>query len=570
MLLKKIFAVLILCLAVFVLCVMPAGAEDDVQTYMIPQDISVTETASSAVVSWTGTDGASEYLVEISLQSDGSGLIIYSAGEAESSVIINDLTEGTKYCIRVKAVYGENESEWTETLEFKTKLFTPLLRSYTETIIALEYDEGFEYSEGGEVWQKSNVFTGLAEHTEYTFYRKRMGETDVSEPLKIITRCTHSVSHTDRNEPTCTSDGSEKLICDICGETVSSQTIKMIPHVFGDEPSSQTAATELASGSKTYVCTVCGTEKTEIVAKTGCIHANASRKDITAASCTEKGLYANVCEDCGATVDTVEEDVLPHEESEPLTVVEPTCITEGISRTFCLICGETLSEEMIGMTPHVFSEKYSDSDGNEIRHCLDCGYVETGEVIAPKNTSDSAGITAILGGGYYFSDGITFSASDITSQYKETYADAVSAINKARKNNGIATVYSIAVYNNGSEFTSAPVSVRIPTAHFSGSVFSVFEILPDGTATDCGAAVSGEYIIFIKRSNAAYAIVDTTGISDTAPGKISPRVLIISGIVAVVIFLGGAGFAGYYMYSKFRNKKSREWLDDNPDMNTKQ
>ena len=68
----------------------------------------------------------------------------------------------------------------------------PAVATKTYNTVVLIAVDGYEYSTDGKVWQKSNVFTGLSEDTEYTFYQ-RIAETDTtyasesSAPLKVRT-----------------------------------------------------------------------------------------------------------------------------------------------------------------------------------------------------------------------------------------------------------------------------------------------------------------------------------------------------------------------------------------------
>ncbi len=68
----------------------------------------------------------------------------------------------------------------------------PAVATKTYNTVVLIAVEGYEYSTDSKVWQKSNVFTGLSEDTEYTFYQ-RIAETDTtyasesSAPLKVRT-----------------------------------------------------------------------------------------------------------------------------------------------------------------------------------------------------------------------------------------------------------------------------------------------------------------------------------------------------------------------------------------------
>ncbi len=71
----------------------------------------------------------------------------------------------------------------------------PAAESIEATKVVLTATEGYEYSMDGVVWQTSNVFEGLAENTEYTFYQ-RVAETEAayaSEASDALTITTPAV-----------------------------------------------------------------------------------------------------------------------------------------------------------------------------------------------------------------------------------------------------------------------------------------------------------------------------------------------------------------------------------------
>ena len=87
----------------------------------------------------------------------------------------------------------------------------PIVLSKTANSVTLKDISGYEYSADGKVWQKSNVFTGLTEDTEYTFYQ-RIAETDTtyvsesSAPLKVKTDKSYTPGDLDGDEGITDSD----------------------------------------------------------------------------------------------------------------------------------------------------------------------------------------------------------------------------------------------------------------------------------------------------------------------------------------------------------------------------
>ena len=81
----------------------------------------------------------------------------------------------------------------------------PTLISKTANSVTLKGTSGYEYSTDGKVWQNSNVFTGLNEDTEYTFYQ-RIAETktayasESSAALKVRTDKSYTPGDLDGDE----------------------------------------------------------------------------------------------------------------------------------------------------------------------------------------------------------------------------------------------------------------------------------------------------------------------------------------------------------------------------------
>lgn len=572
---KKTLTALILCLAFLAISATPICAESSTES---PAPVGVSyETTSlqSLRIYWENDPSVLKYYVAVEENREfieNGTHLLYSPEDGNGFFIKDGLSEGTTYYFRVGAEYGEDNIGWSDIFTVSVPVCAPLARFTTESLIALKYKEDFEYSKDGENWQKSNVFTGLAEYTEYTFYRRKIAGDTVSEPTSIYTRCTHAETSEERTEPTCTVTGSVSRICRRCGEILSSEVLAKKDHNYTDTPITRIEATESESGKEVYICSDCGTEKTVILPRIGCTHENTHDEVIKPASCTGKGLTAHVCDECGCTVGTDETAALPHTEGVAIRT-EPSCITEGVIRKFCNVCGEMLSEETIPVTDHEYSEWYADANGDTVRNCVVCGKTEyETPPVTYTNQSVVGGVTALLGDGLTFSETLVFSSSDVTSEIKsaigeKNYVKAVKAIGKSHKNNGVASVYSLGIYKDGEEYNGVAVSVRIPVSRFAGTDFQVYEITGEGKISQRNCAIADGYIVFPINSCGYYAIVDITGISGNAP--LSGKTLIITVGIAVVVFLGGAGFAAYYMYSKFRREKSKEWLDDNPDMSIK-
>lgn len=293
----------------------------------------------------------------------------------------------------------------------------------------------------------------------------------------------------------------------------------------------------------------------------------------------ERELMTGVCDVCGQIVysEQTEHEIHEHVGGEYETVMAASCIREGVSRLFCEICGEIIDEREIAKTSHTYSAEYTDGEGNVVKHCIDCGTVEIVKTKAEeevpevdKNVATSGDVTAIIGKDYAFGIDAVFNSRGITDDPgaenvlgTSAYNKAVREIRRQLKCRGLL-FYEIGVSNpDGTPFGETAVSIKISTARFTGNTFYVYEILPDGTVNDCGAVNSNGALIFAKRSNGVYAVVDTTGFENN---RITSKTWLIVVIAVTVLFLIGAGYAAHYIYSRIRRKKSREWLNDNPDM----
>lgn len=118
----------------------------------------------------------------------------------QSSNVFTDLEPATQYSFyqRIAATTATAPGKTSSPLTVITSKHTvaapekPVLAEYTANSVTLQKFEGYEYSKNGSTWQSSNVFTGLAKQTKYTFYQ-RIAETNTtkassaSEPLDVRT-----------------------------------------------------------------------------------------------------------------------------------------------------------------------------------------------------------------------------------------------------------------------------------------------------------------------------------------------------------------------------------------------
>lgn len=134
-------------------------------------------------------------------------------GEWQSNNVFTGLAPNSthKFYQRIAGTDTAYASESSEALTVTTLKNTvnapsaPTVLSKTTNSVTLKGTSGYEYSTDGRVWQKSNVFTGLNEDTEYTFYQ-RIAETETayasesSAPLKVRTDKSYTPGDLDGDE----------------------------------------------------------------------------------------------------------------------------------------------------------------------------------------------------------------------------------------------------------------------------------------------------------------------------------------------------------------------------------
>ena len=156
--------------------------------------------------------------------------------------------------------------------------------------------------------------------------------------------CEHEKTHTETVAATCTTAGSEKTVCDDCGETIKTETIDALGHKWDE--GKVVAATCAAGGYTLKTCTVCGaqqqTDLTEALP-----HA---WKDTTtvAPTCTTEGYTLQTCEACGATRDTNIVAAKGHEWENKEEAA--TCGTAGRTYQECSVCHDIRNVAVIPAT----------------------------------------------------------------------------------------------------------------------------------------------------------------------------------------------------------------------------
>ena len=180
---------------------------------------------------------------------------------------------------------------------------------------------------------------------------------------------------------TCSSEGKETGVCDVCGETVE-QAIPIDPVAHAFDEGVETAATCEVDGKVVYTCQLCG--ETQEVAIPAPGHAWDEGKVTTEATCTTDGVKTYTCAACGET----KTETIPaagHVADEGRVTKEATCTEDGQITYTCTVCGAT-GLKAIPARGHdwgawkTLREATEDQPGKQERTCEVCGSTQTREV----------------------------------------------------------------------------------------------------------------------------------------------------------------------------------------------
>ncbi len=152
---------------------------------------------------------------------------------------------------------------------------------------------------------------------------------------------------------TCTETGlTEGKKCSVCGKVLIAQEVTPVIDHSWDEGKITTAATCVNAGVKTFTCTVCQAEKTEMLDAKGHTPVAVAAKEAT---CTEKGHAAGTkCSVCGAILSGLTEIPAKGHTGVVVAAVAPTCTETGLTEgKRCSDCNEVLvAQETVPATGH--------------------------------------------------------------------------------------------------------------------------------------------------------------------------------------------------------------------------
>ncbi|MCM1364413.1 MAG: fibronectin type III domain-containing protein [Faecalibacterium sp.] len=201
---------------------------------------------------------------------------------------------------------------------------------------------------------------------------------------EVETRDIDALGHTPepdaKVEPSCTKAGlTEGSHCSVCGDIIVAQEeIAKLDHVF-TKYESNNDATCTKNGTETAICELCGEEKdTREVENTAKGHVLPEEWTTTKdATCTEEGSAERKCLNCDY-FETKSIDMIPHTESKWIIDKDSTCASDGEGKKHieCTVCKAVLQTDTIARKEHVFVyetiEPTCTEDGYTLVTCENC------------------------------------------------------------------------------------------------------------------------------------------------------------------------------------------------------
>ena len=205
--------------------------------------------------------------------------------------------------------------------------------------------------------------------------------TDPNSKLKEHTFTTYTPDP--ENLATCTEDGKEIAVCDVCKTETDVRPDPAKGHnVPNGTPNGD--ATCVALGTMTGTCTNCSTEVTVPDPNYGPHTFTTYTPDPDhLATCTEAGTKTAVCDVCKNETDTIPDPAKNHSMGDFSTYKEATCTEAGEERAYCKNkCGHYETKD-IPPQGHSFTKYISDgnatytSDGTKTAKCDHCDATDT-------------------------------------------------------------------------------------------------------------------------------------------------------------------------------------------------
>ena len=259
-----------------------------IATLVLPQTTAVAAGPSYVKVTSTPTDWSGEYLIvyeagDVALDGSLTSLDVannckpvtindgtITANEEMAKISVTIAKSGSNYTIKTASGYYIGETSTSNDLDFSTST------QYTNTITLSNSTLTIKAS-GGNTLQ----FNKSSDQMRFRYFKSVNQQPIALYKLETASGCSHENTTETTVNATCTVDGSKTVICDDCGETIST-TVIPAAHATSEEIISSATCGE--AGSKRITCSKCDYEETVAIPATGAHSYNAN----------------GVCSECGA------------------------------------------------------------------------------------------------------------------------------------------------------------------------------------------------------------------------------------------------------------------------------
>ena len=145
--------------------------------------------------------------------------------------------------------------------------------------------------------------------------------------------------------PTCEEEGYTLHECTRCGDSYQDQFVPAAGHDYG-EWETVTEATCTTDGSQKRVCKVCGNEETQVIAAPG----HNYEKVVISPTCTGQGCTIHTCSVCNESYGDNYVEALGHSFGEWTVTKEATILECGTRTRTCSLCAQEETEEIDKIT----------------------------------------------------------------------------------------------------------------------------------------------------------------------------------------------------------------------------
>lgn len=321
--------------------------------------------------------------------------IVKAPGHKYVKTTVSPLCEEQGYDLYTCKVCGDNYKENYKDslghLVYKQEIIAP---TCTEGGYTLNYCKcGFEWLTDEKSALQHNYITTVVEPTEikqgYTLNKcSSCGDVYYSN---YVNPTGHEYTVT-QTQATCEQDGVITHTCD-CGESYS-ETVSAKGHNYVLDSYVIPSCTE--KGSKTYKCINCNvtyTESYDVVE-----HDYSYKVELIEPTCSQQGYSINYCV-CGATFITDYVDAFGHS-YEMTETVDATCISDGYIKSECSVCGDVTTEVKSSFGGHSFdliesSELTCTTSQYDLYECSVCSTQKYENVVYSKgHTYDTCEVVA--------------------------------------------------------------------------------------------------------------------------------------------------------------------------------